>query len=107
MKKQKNMVIRLKQNHYDFYKKLGNNNIHDGLDKAMKLIHQLEDDKTELIIKDMDRLIDHIKILYGEKFSNNLTINNIPSYILSGLRNNGNCNINILKSIFDSKKEGE
>lgn len=105
MKKQKNMVIRLKQNHYDFYKKLGNNNIHDGLDKAMRVIKQLDDDKTELIIKDMDRLIDHIKMLYGEKYSNNLSINNIPSYILSGLRNGGSCDIKILKSVFEDKKE--
>lgn len=99
----KNPVLRIKPKHSDFYKNLGDGNIHTGLDMAMRIIMNLKYNKQKLIEKDLERLMDHIHMFYPELYESNISISNIPAYILNGLNNRGACNVNILKDNGDKK----
>lgn len=96
-------VIRLPIELHNYFKSIGHGNIHKGLLRASfvcsvsrKNAHEAE---KELIMHDVDKLMQHLKLLFPETHRNEL--HNLPAFVRMTL--NGKCNLGVLKI----EKEGD
>ena len=97
-------VIRLPIELHNYFSTIGHGNIHRGLLRASfvcsvnkKNAYEAE---KELIMNDVNKLMQHLKLLFPEVHHNDL--HNLPAFVKTAL--NGKCNIRILKTEGDGSE---
>jgi len=82
---------------YSYFKNVGKGNFHRGILRASFICSCNEkasnEAEKELIMNDVNKLMQHLKLLFPEVHHNDL--HNLPAFVRMTL--NGKCNINILK----------